>query len=172
MAWSRALGAVSVMLAAGSAAAAADWPQIVLEERLSGFNQPVGITHAGDGSGRLFVVEQRGRIAVVRGGQVAAEPFLDISGRVSCCGERGLLGLAFPPGYSVSRHFYVDYTNQAGDTVVSRFSVGGDPDRADPTSEQVLLTIEQPYANHNGGHIDVRARRLPLHRDRRRRFCG
>lgn len=153
MTWGKALGVVAVALAAGCAAAAADWPEIVLEERLTGFDQPVAITHAGDGSGRLFVVEQEGRIRVISAGQALAEPFLDIASRVSCCGERGLLGLAFPPGFSKSRRFYVNYTNNAGDTVVSRFAVGDDPDRADPASEQVLLTIDQPFANHNGGGV-------------------
>jgi len=148
----RAVGLVLV-LALASDAAAAEWPQIALEERFSSFDQPVQVTGAGDGSGRLFVVEQEGRIAVVAAGRVLAEPFLDISDRVSCCGERGLLGLAFPPGFSVSRHFYVDYTDIAGETVVSRFSAGSDPNRADPASEEVLLTIDQPFANHNGGQI-------------------
>ena len=140
-------------LALASGAAAAEWPQIALEERFAGFDRPVQLAHAGDGSGRLFVVEQEGRIKVIKAGQVLAEPFLDISNRVSCCGERGLLGLAFPSGYFASAHFYVNYTDIGGDTVVSRFSVGSNPDRADSASEEVLLTIDQPFANHNGGQL-------------------
>jgi glucose/arabinose dehydrogenase len=148
----RTLGFV-VVLALAPCAAAAEWPQIALEERLTGFERPVQLIHAGDGSGRLFVVEQEGRIKVISGGQVLAAPFLDIASRVSCCGERGLLGLAFPPGYAVSARFYVNYTDTAGDTVVSRFAVGSDPNRADSASEEVLLTIDQPFANHNGGQL-------------------
>jgi glucose/arabinose dehydrogenase len=142
-----------LVLALTHCAAAAEWPQIALDERFTGFDRPVQLIHAGDGSGRLFVVEQEGRIKVISGGQVLAEPFLDITNRVSCCGERGLLGLAFPPGYSVSAHVYVNYTDTSGDTVVSRFAVGSDPNRADPASEEVLLTIDQPFANHNGGQL-------------------
>jgi hypothetical protein len=142
-----------LVLALTHCAAAAEWPQIALDERFTGFDRPVQLIHAGDGSGRLFVVEQEGRIKVISAGQVLAAPYLDISNRVSCCGERGLLGLAFPPGYSVSAQVYVNYTDTAGDTVVSRFAVGSNPNRADPASEEVLLTIDQPFANHNGGQL-------------------
>jgi putative cell wall-binding protein/glucose/arabinose dehydrogenase len=115
---------------------------------------PVGIEDAGDGSGRLFIVEQAGRIRVVRNGVLSARPFLDIRSRVTAGGERGLLGLAFPPGFAAKRYFYVDYTDLNGDTVIARYRVSAtDPDVADPASEQVLLRIDQPYANHNGGQI-------------------
>jgi hypothetical protein len=116
---------------------------------------PTVITHAGDGSGRLFVVEQAGRIRVVRsGGTLLPLPFLDISGRIVSGGERGLLGLAFPPGYSGKGYFYVNYTRAAdGATVVSRFIVSADPDLAVAASEEVLLIVAQPFANHNGGQI-------------------
>ncbi len=77
----------------------AAWPQIALTPLVSGASQPVHVAHAGDGSGRIFVVEQGGRIRIIRNGVLEAMPFLDIGGRVSCCGERGLLSVAFPPGY-------------------------------------------------------------------------
>lgn len=132
----------------------ANWPPaIALTERWTGFELPVGLTHAGDGSGRVFVVEQNGRINVIDKGADAASVFLDISDLVSKTGERGLLGLAFAPDYTTSGAFYVDYTNVAGDTVIARYRVSAAPDVADPASAQILLTIKQPYANHNGGQL-------------------
>jgi glucose/arabinose dehydrogenase len=145
---------LAALAAVGSAApSAAEWPQISLPKRFSGLTQPVHITQAGDGSGRLFFVEQPGRIRVSRGGTLLPVPFLDIVSRVSCCGERGLLSVAFPPGYGSKRYFYVDYTDTAGNTVISRFRLGADADVADPGSEQIVLTIAQPYSNHNGGQL-------------------
>lgn len=129
------------------------WPTISLTKIVSGLNQPLGIAHASDGSGRLFVVEQGGRIRIIKNGALASQPFLDISSRVSCCGERGLLGLAFPPNYASKKYFYVNYTNSSGDTVVARYRVTTNPDVANSNSEQVLLTVNQPYANHNGGQL-------------------
>ena len=97
------------------------WPDIALVEVASGFVRPVHVTHAGDGSGRLFVVEQNGRIRVVKDGIVWPAPFLDISERVSCCSERGLLSVAFPPDFALSKqYFYVNYTNADGTTVIAR----------------------------------------------------
>ncbi len=130
-------------------------PVLTLTAVTSGLASPTVITHAGDGSGRLFVVEQGGTIRIVNsGGTLMPTPFLDISGRILSGGERGLLGLAFPPGFSTKRYFYVDYTRAAdGATVVSRFSVSANPDVADATSEQVLLVVSQPFANHNGGQL-------------------
>ena len=129
-------------------------PQYEVERVASGLEYPVFVTHAGDGSGRIFVVEQRGRIRIIKDGVMSDSPFLDISERVSCCeGEKGLLGLAFPPTYSESRHFYVSYSAGAGDTTISRFATTEDPDRADEESEEILLTIDQPHVNHNGGHL-------------------
>lgn len=129
-------------------------PHIALQPVVSGLANPVQITNAGDGSGRLFVVEQQGRIRIVNGGELAEIPFLDIHDRVSCCNERGLLGLAFPVSFATSRLFYVNYTDLAGDTVIARFQApAGTPDIADPESGKVLLTIPQPYPNHNGGQI-------------------
>lgn len=123
----------------------------------SGFDAPILVTNAGDGRGRLFVIEQAGRIRIVRDGRSLAEPFLDIGDRISAGGERGLLGLAFHPDFPTDPRFFVDYTDSDGNTVVSSFLVAGgsgsSADRADPASETVLLTIAQPFANHNGGAL-------------------
>ncbi len=116
--------------------------------------RPLAIANAGDGSGRLFVAEQGGVVYAVNGGVVNATKFLDISGQVSGGGEQGLLGLAFHPNFPADGRVFVDYTNVAGDTVVSSFRVDpGVPDRVVPASEVVILTVAQPYPNHNGGEI-------------------
>jgi glucose/arabinose dehydrogenase len=129
-------------------------PTLALGTPLGGFSSPVGITHAGDGTGRLFVVEQGGQIRLVKNGVLQATPFLNISARISAGGERGLLGLAFPHDYARKGHFYVNYTNPAGNTVISRFQrSAANADTSDPASEQILLTIGQPFANHNGGQL-------------------
>ena len=128
-------------------------PQVRLSETVSGLELPVLISHAGDGSGRLFVAEQKGRVRILKDGRLLDTPFLDISERVVCCGEQGLIGLAFPPSYSSSHNFYVSYSNLDGDTIVSRFRTSGDPDRARNDSEEILLKIPQPDKIHNGGHL-------------------
>jgi glucose/arabinose dehydrogenase len=133
------------------------FPAVTLTSFASGFNQPVNIAHAGDGSGRIFVVEKAGVIKLVRNGTVSATPFLDISGLVqSAGGEQGLLGVAFPPGFSTKQYFYVDYTGLSGvtgDTVVARYPVNVNPDVADPAGGVTILTQAQPFENHNGGHL-------------------
>ena len=127
---------------------------VALETVVQGLEAPVAIAHAGDGSGRLFVVEKRGRIRVIAGGQLQEQPFLDISDRVGSDGsEQGLLGLAFPADFPESGVFFVYYTDRQGDTVVSRFSLTLDADAADPGSEEVVLTQAQPAGNHNGGQL-------------------
>jgi glucose/arabinose dehydrogenase len=132
----------------------AGWPPTIrIEPVWSGFEQPVLLTGAGDGTSRLFVVELTGRIRIIRAGAVLSEPFLDLSRVVSTGGERGLFSVAFPPDYATRGVFYVDYTNAAGDSIIARYRVSSDPDRADPGSAEVLLTVEQPYANHNGGQL-------------------
>ncbi|MFO7587019.1 MAG: PQQ-dependent sugar dehydrogenase [Gemmatimonadota bacterium] len=113
---------------------------------------PVQVT-APAGDDRLFVVEQAGRVRVLRDGAELDEPFLDISERISSGGERGLLSLAFHPDFATNGAFFLDFTDPGGDTRVERWTVGPDPDRADPASARVILAIEQPYANHNGGHL-------------------
>lgn len=119
---------------------------------VSGLDHPVHVTHAGDGSGRLFIVEQRGIIRIVKNGSLLSTSFLDITDRVEYGGEQGLLSVAFPPDYASRKHFYVNYTGKPdGNTRVSRFSASGDA--ANPASEAILLTVAQPYANHNGGQL-------------------
>jgi glucose/arabinose dehydrogenase len=120
-----------------------------------GFALPLLVTHAGDGSGRIFVLQQRGLIRIIQDGQVLPDPFLDLSGLVSPGGnERGLLGLAFAPDYAQSGVFYVHYTNLNGDTRVARYRVSGDDaNRADPNSAEIILEEAQPFPNHNGGHL-------------------
>ena len=113
----------------------------------------VDIRNAGDGSARLFLVEQGGLVRVLKDGAELANPFLDIENLVSAGGERGLLSLAFTPDYKSSGYFYVWYTDQVGSTVLSRFSVSGNPDVADAGSEEIILTVVQPFANHNGGRL-------------------
>ena len=136
-----------------SAQAPPPWPGLRLIRYAQGFDKPVAIAHAGDGSGRLVVVEQAGRIRIAQNGVVYPAPFLDISSRVSCCGEQGLLSVAFPPRYMSKQHFYVNYTDRAGDTVIARYRTTPNRDIADPASETILLTIKQPFSNHNGGQL-------------------
>ncbi len=131
-----------------------------LEVVTSGLASPVAVRHAGDGSGRLFIVEQRGTIVVLDESQGTSSTFLDIRARVLSPedgggNERGLLGLAFDPDYATNGFLYVDYTRDPGGrTVVERFTVSaGDPDAADPGSGFIILEIAQPRSNHNGGDI-------------------
>lgn len=128
---------------------------ISLTPRATGLNSPVDLAatpQAGDS--RLFIVEQSGRIRIMRNsGSLLRRPFLDIQDRVSSGSERGLLGLAFHPDYAANGYFYVNYTNLSGDTTISRFSVSGSRNLADPNSEQILLVVDQPFANHNGGDL-------------------
>ncbi|HAJ36282.1 MAG TPA: hypothetical protein DCL15_11370, partial [Chloroflexi bacterium] len=140
-----------------------------LQQVVSGLNQPVYVTHAGDGSGRLFVVEKAGTVRIVQQGQLLAQPFLDIRDRVANSGEAGLLSIAFPPDYATQGYFFVYYNhkdrnlappppedggvNGGYDTVVARFHVTADPNRADAASEERILVRNQPYENHNGGLV-------------------
>ncbi len=119
----------------------------------SGLDKPVSISHAGDGSGRLFITLQAGKIVIWDGSKILPEPFLDVSSLVSCCGERGLLDVAFHPEYPKNGFFYVNYTDTDGDTVVARYRVSGNPDKAEPNSSVVILRADQPFANHNGGQL-------------------
>ncbi len=133
-------------------------PNIQLMEVAANFVRPVDITHAGDA--RLFIVEQRGQIQIVdEQGERLSEAFLNIENKVgSSAGERGLLGLAFHPNYANNGFFFVNYTRTNGDTRIARFTrMANDPNRADPNSEVILLTIDQPAANHNGGDLQFDA---------------
>jgi glucose/arabinose dehydrogenase len=147
------LGLLAALVLAAAVAQAAP-PPVSLRLVAGGFEQPLGITHAGDDSGRLFVVEKTGRVRILRGGTIAPQPFLDVSGRISASGERGLLGLAFHPRYATNRRFFVFYTRPDGTLTISAFlASAADPDRADPSSEQVLVTIPHGATNHNGGQL-------------------
>ena len=126
---------------------------ITFSEVAAGLDRPVAIAHAGGGSGRLFITEQAGCILILDGAQLLPTPFLDISGRVRSGGEQGLLSVAFHPNFASRGEFFVNYTDMEGDTVVSRFRVTGDPNVGDQNSEEVLLAIEQPFDNHNGGQL-------------------
>lgn len=142
----------------GLSAGAVDWPSLQLDLVAGNLSRPVYVTHAGDDSGRLFVVEQSGQIRILRDGQVDPTPFLDLSARTgggtAGGSEQGLLGLAFAPDYAANGRFYVYYYTIRNSTQLSRFQVSADdPDRADPASEQPLLNVAQPQGNHNGGQI-------------------
>jgi glucose/arabinose dehydrogenase len=124
-----------------------------VEPFVDGFMDLTFITNAGDGSADLYVVEQRGVIwRVSAEGTVDDTPFLNIVTQIGCCDERGLLGLAFHPGFETNGRFFVDYTDREGNTVVSEFTVAANG-TADPDSERQLLGIEQPFENHNGGML-------------------
>jgi glucose/arabinose dehydrogenase len=121
---------------------------------IGGFSQPVHLTHAGDGSGRFFVVEQAGRIRVVQNGVIQTTPLLEITGRVKSGGEEGLLSVAFPPGFVGKKYFYVYYTNLNGDNQVSRFHLNPAGDLADPAREELIIYFNHPTnTNHNGGQL-------------------
>ena len=129
-------------------------PRIRLEALPFGFQQPLFLTHAGDGSGRQFVVEKRGTIRIIKGAQLLATPFLNLQARVRSSGnEQGLLGLAFHPRYAENGLFFVNYTDTAGRNTVERFQVSADPDQGDPATGVKLLSIEDPAQNHNGGMV-------------------
>ena len=156
---------ISVALTMGSSRAAPEralpliWPQIEFAMVETGLDQPVHITHANDGSERIFIVERAGFIRILRDGTVLPTPFLDISSIVREAGsEEGLLSVAFPPDYDVKGYFYVYFTDDRqgnrGNNLLARFHVTGDPDVADPLSEELILNFDHPtFSNHNGGQI-------------------
>lgn len=119
---------------------------------VDGLVQPVHLTTP-PGADGLFVVEQAGRIRIIRDGALLPTPFLDITSKVTSGGEQGLLSLAFDPQYATNGRFYVDYTGAADATFIERYTVTADPDIADPASVELILTVPQPAENHNGGHL-------------------
>ena len=123
-----------------------------LVEVADGLDFPVHLTSP-PGDPRLLVVEKSGTIRVIQDGEVLPEPFLDLRAEVSRGSEQGLLSLAFHPDYASNGRFFVDYTNRAGDTRVVEYRVSADPDRADPAPVQTILSVDQPFANHNGGLV-------------------
>jgi glucose/arabinose dehydrogenase len=127
---------------------------IRLDPVVDGLNSPLAVVDADDGSGRLFVAERPGLIRIVKDGALADVPFLDITGRILSGDERGLLGLAFAPDFPTDPRLFVNYTDLSGNTVVSSFTVpAATPDQADPDSERILLQVNQPFPNHNGGNL-------------------
>ncbi|OGC76097.1 MAG: hypothetical protein A2Z27_04405 [candidate division Zixibacteria bacterium RBG_16_50_21] len=118
----------------------------------TGLSSPLYVTAPAGDTQRVFIVEQVGRIGIVKNGSLLTGNFLNIQTKVSGGGERGLLGLAFHPDYGSNGYLYVNYTNTSGNTVIARYQVSANPDSAD-TAGVILLTITQPFANHNGGWI-------------------
>ncbi len=133
-------------------------PTVVLTHLPGSLSSPVHVTNAHDGSGRLFVVQQTGQIRIFKDGAFLSTPFLDVSSLINCCGEQGLLSVAFHPNYASNGYFYVYYINNLvspGDITIARYTVSsGDPDVADPTSALILLVIPHPVnTNHYGGQL-------------------
>ncbi len=127
--------------------------EVALEEVATGLSFPVLVTAPLADPDRLFIVEKRGVIRVIRNGELLPAPFLDIRNKVSGGSEQGLLGLAFHTNYANNRLFVINYTDSDGNTRVSTLKASANPDVADPASEVVFLFVEQPFANHNGGHV-------------------
>lgn len=129
----------------------AQWPQIGWERVVTGLKQPTLVTGAGDGTGRLFVVEQIGRVRILRDGILLEKPFLDLTARAGFDKNHGLFSIAFPPRFAERKHFYANFTDADGNTVIARYKVTEDPNVADPASEELILEIPQPFAQHYGG---------------------
>ena len=131
-------------------------PTLTLTTVVSGLSNPLALEHP-PSDNRFFVVEQRGTIRIIENGALQAGNFLDIQSLTNFDGaEQGLLGLAFHPNYSTNRHFYVNYTSSSGGlhTVIAEFqTMAGNPNQADPTSQRIILTVSQPFANHKGGQL-------------------
>ena len=148
--------AAAVLLAMNCDAGPAEPTQgstdVHLQPVVSGLAFPVDMA-APVGDSRLFVVEKGGRIRIIKNGSLLGTPFLDIHTLVSSGSEQGLLGLTFHPQYAANGRFAVDYTDTAGDTRIAVYQVSADPDVADPASGAVVLTVAQPYSNHNGGQV-------------------
>jgi glucose/arabinose dehydrogenase len=120
----------------------------------SGLSNPVLLTNAGDGSGRRFVVEQTGKVRIITaGGTLLSAPFIDLTGLLSTGGEQGLLGLAFHPHFETNGYFFLNYTNTNGDTIINRYHAAPGANTVKRTTAVRIMTIDQPYANHNGGNL-------------------
>jgi glucose/arabinose dehydrogenase len=132
-------------------------PVLALTAFVSGLTAPIGMEIPTDGSGRLFVLEQAGRIRIIQSGALVAIPFLDITSKVESGGEEGLLGLAFHPSFSANRRFFIYYTRRVSGQLQSVFSEyaasASNPNQADAASERILLVVNQPFDNHNGGQL-------------------
>lgn len=127
-------------------------------EIASGFTKPVYVCQPTGEHERLFVLEQKGIINIIKNGKRVRKPFADLRDRIHNSifpgDERGLLGLAFHPNYQENGFVFVNYTDEDDHTIVSRFNVSDDPDKLDEDSEKVLIKLKQPFSNHNGGHMD------------------
>jgi len=120
----------------------------------TGLTAPLDVVNAGDGTNRLFIVEQGGTVKIYSGGSLQTGTFLNIADTISAGGERGLLSIAFHPGYSTNRYFFLYFTNESGAISVARMqTTAGNPNVADRSSFIELLTIAKPFANHNGGKL-------------------
>ena len=134
-------------------------PSLALAAFVSGLSSPIGVETPNDGTGRLFVLEQGGRIHIIQNGALVATPFLDVSSKTGFVsgGELGLLGLAFHPGFSANHRFFVYYTRSVSGQIQSVFSEyaasAANPNLADASSERILLVVNQPFDNHNGGQM-------------------
>lgn len=148
------LGLIFVALITGRALAPPPFAIGLRPVVAAGLDRPVYLTHAGDGAGRLFVVELEGRIRVIKEGVLLPAPYLDITSKVSCCQEQGLFSIAFDPAYAANGTFYVNYIDKGGDIVIARYVVA-DPaaEVAEVVSVTPVLWIEKPYFNHNGGQL-------------------
>jgi glucose/arabinose dehydrogenase len=146
------LTALAGLVVAGSLAAPAS-SALRLTPVATGFSNPVHLASTPAYAGRLYVVEQGGIVRIVQDGQRLPNPFLDISDLVSCCGEQGLLSLAFHPRFAQNQRLFVNYTNRAGDTRVAELRANGSGTRALRRTLKVWLAVDQPYSNHNGGQI-------------------
>ncbi len=149
----RVMSVVAVLTACGNSGAPDGPPGPRLITVATGLSFPVDLAAPPGDTGRIFVVEKTGTIRIVRNGSVVSAPFLDVSGQVSRGQEQGLLGLAFDPDYAANGRFVVNFTDGNGTTRIVAFRVSSDPDRADPASADTLLTVAQPYSNHNGGGL-------------------
>ena len=126
-----------------------------LDSIVTGLSLPVFVTHAGDGSNRLFILEQGGRIRIFQNGSLLGTPFLDIQSRVTSGGERGLLGIAFHPDYRNNRRFFLNYTNNRPTlkTIIAEYQTSASNPNVAQNTERVLMEINQPFDNHNGGQL-------------------
>ena len=147
------LGCLAALALCAAAATAA--PPIRLQPLATGFDRPVGVVDADDGTDRLFIFTLPGKIWIWDGEKVLPEPFLDIGDGVDCCfGERGMGGLAFHPDFADNGFFYIAYDGPNEISRVSRFRVGGNRDRANASSERILLRVPQPFPQHNLGQLE------------------
>ena len=139
-------------------------PELEFELAYSGFSSPIDMAHADDGSGRLFVAEKSGIVKVIDNtGTTLTTPFMNISNKVKDAGERGLLGMAFHPDYSNNGYLFLHYSNLSSDTQISRFTVDpNNPNLIDTSTEESIITVDQPRSNHNGGSIAVSYTHLTL----------